>query len=69
MLDQKSIWNETLTDDSAIEHQTRHGGHIPTEIDPHMMHDIQVLISRLVAKARQLIGNFTTNLAEGWMQI
>jgi len=34
------------------------------------MHDIQVLlVSRLVGKAHQLIKNFTTNLAENWMQI
>ena len=69
ILDQERIWNETLADDPATEHQTQHSGHIPNEIDPQMMHDIQVLISRLVAKARQLIGNFTTNLAECWMQI
>ena len=24
-------------------------------------------MSRLVAKASQLLGNFTTNIAEGWM--
>ncbi len=33
------------------------------------MHDIQVLVSRLVAKAQQLLGNETTNLAECWMHI
>ena len=42
---------------------------ICTEIDPIMMHDIQAIVGRLVAKAGQLIGNFTTNLAEGWMQV
>lgn len=34
-----------------------------------IVHDLQVCVSRLVAKAPQLIGNFTTNLAEGWMNI
>lgn len=34
-----------------------------------MMADIQTVVSRLVAKASQLIGNFTTNLAECWMHI
>jgi len=34
-----------------------------------MMADIQTALSRLVAKAGQLIGNFTTNLAECWMLI
>ena len=36
----------------------------PTE---KMLHDIQIILSRVVAKAPQLIGNFMTNLAEGWM--
>lgn len=39
------------------------------EIDPQMMYDIKLLLSRLVAKASQLIDNFTTNLAEGWMHV
>ena len=34
-----------------------------------MMHDIQMLVARLVEKASQLLGNFTTNLAESWMHI
>ena len=62
------MWKETLGDDPDAEQEV-HGGHIPTEIDPQMMHDIQALISRLVEKSRQLIRNFTTNLAEEWMQI
>ena len=33
------------------------------------MHDIQVLVSRLVSKAGQLIHNLTINLAENWMHI
>ena len=69
MLDQERMWEDTLADDSATEHEARHGGPVPTEINTQMMHDIQVLLGRLVMKARQLIRNFTTNLAEGWMQI
>ncbi len=34
-----------------------------------MYHDIQVILSRLVAKAEQLIDNVTTNLAESWMHV
>lgn len=34
-----------------------------------LLRDIQVLLSRLVAKAPQLVGNFTTNLAKAWMHI
>ena len=33
------------------------------------MTDIQIAISRLVGKASQLLGNFTTNLAESWMHM
>ncbi len=39
------------------------------EINPKMYHDIQVILSRLVAKAEQLIDNVTTNLAESWMHV
>ena len=38
-------------------------------INPALYHDIQVILSRLVAKASQLIDNVTTNLAESWMHI
>ena len=38
-------------------------------INPNLLHDIQAVLSRLVAKARQLLGNHTTNLAESWMNI
>ena len=67
--DQERMWEDTLADDSATECEARHGGPVPTEINTQMLHDIQVLLSRLVMKAGQLIRNFTTNLAEGWMQV
>ena len=41
----------------------------PIPISKKLMHDIQVILTRLVAKAPQLIGNFTTNLAESWMHV
>ncbi len=34
-----------------------------------MYHDIQVILSRLIAKAEQLIDNVTTNLAESWIHV
>lgn len=58
-----------MADDPATEKEARHGGEIPAQLDPALMHDIQVILSRLVEKAPQLIQNFTTNLAENWMQI
>ena len=39
------------------------------KLDDKLMHDIQMLVARLVEKAPQLLGNFTTNLAESWMHI
>ena len=69
MLNQEKMWEETLTDDTATVSEARRGRPVPTEIDPHMMNDVQVLVSRLVIKARKLIKNFTTNLVENWMQI
>lgn len=65
----EKLWEETLADDVNTEKEARHGGTVPSDIDPIMMHDIQVIVSRLVAKAKQLIGNFTTNMVEGWMEV
>ena len=42
---------------------------MPTQIDPHLYHDVQTALSSLVGKAEQLLGNCTTNLAECWMHI
>ena len=69
ILNQEMLWEETISDDLATESDARHGGTTCVEIDPIMMHDIQAIVGRLVTKAGQLIGNFTTNLAEGWMQV
>ena len=67
VLDQERMWRETVANDSVTECEARRGGQLSAELDPQMMHDIQVLVSRLVAKSRQLIRNFTTNLVEGLM--
>ena len=40
-----------------------------SSVDERMLCDIQRLVGRLVAKADLLLGNFTTNLCEGWMHI
>ena len=34
-----------------------------------MINDIQVILNKVADKSERLIGNFTTNLAEGWMAI
>ena len=69
MVDQERLWHETIRDDSVTETEARTGGNAVQELNPQMMHEIQVAISRLVSKAHQLIHNFTTNLAENWMHV
>lgn len=70
MEDQERLWRETTADDnSAIEQEILRGGQVATDINPKMYYDIQVILSRLVAKAEQLIDNVTTNLAESWMHV
>ena len=50
--------------------ETVHQGEsTPLTVSPKLLHDVQVLVSRLVAKAPRLIKKFTTNLAEAWMHI
>ena len=58
-----------MDDTSATENDARCGEPTPAQLDPHLLLDVEILVSRLVAKASQLIGNFTTNLAENWMSI
>ena len=52
-----------------MEEDARKGMDRPVKVSEKLMHDIQMLVSRLVEKAHQLLGNFTTNLAESWMHI
>ena len=66
---QERLWEETVQDDLATENDSRRGGERAQELNSQLMHDIQVLVSRLVSKAGQLIHNLTTNLAEKWMHI
>ena len=70
MYSQASFWEDATKDDATTLTDARRGG-VPTHtpIDPKMMADIQVTVGRLIAKAGQLIGNFTTNLAETWMHM
>ena len=56
-------------DDPATEQDARQGEKTPIEMNPKMLHDIQLVLSRLVEKASQLLCNATTNLAESWMHI
>ena len=63
------MWSDTLADDTATLSDTRQGGQTPLDVNPKLMHDIQALLSRLISKANQLLGNYTTNLAECWMHI
>lgn len=67
--DQGTLWKDTVDDDQVTEDDARQGGSKPTKLTEKLLHDIQTSVSRLVAKASQLIGNFTTNLAEMWMHM
>ncbi len=67
--DQEILWRETPDDTPTTEAEARRGGITQMEVDSKMLHDISSLVSRLVAKSNQLIGNHTTNLAECWMHI
>lgn len=66
---QEQLWRETVCSTPRTEADAQRGEKTPANLNPRMMHDIQILVSRLVGKARQLLGNQTTNLAECWMHI
>ncbi len=57
---QHALWEDTVSTDADIILHNE-----PQPVNPKMMHDIQII----VAKVPQLIGNFTTNLAEAWMHV
>ena len=67
--DQCTMWVDTMDEDAAVLEDASNGAKHPVPVSDELLHDIQVCVSSLVAKAPQLIGNFTTNLAEGWMNI
>ena len=70
MEDQERLWRETTADDDpATEEEILRGGQVATDINPKLHHDIQVILSRLVGKAEQLIDNVTTNIAESWIHV
>ena len=66
---QKELWRQTVDDSHEAEEASRNGGETPLKISPKLVHDVQLLVSRLAAKANQLIGNHTTNLTKAWMHI
>ena len=67
--DQCSMWQDTMDESPITEQDATSGGIQPVSMNEKLLHDIQVCVSRLVTKSPQLIGNFTINLAEGWMNI
>ena len=64
---QELLWKDLVNE--CIQYDAQTGGTIPAEINSKLLYDIKKLVSRVAAKAPQLIGNFTTNLAEGWMNV
>ncbi len=67
--DQERLWEETIADDPETELDARRGGLTRVNVDQKLLLDVQVLLSRLVGKAEQILRNATTNLAESWMNI
>ena len=49
------MWEQTLDDSHSTVADALNGGKSPFQVNQKLMHDIQVLVSRLVAKAPQLI--------------
>lgn len=64
-----SVSVSTENDPAAANSHPSHSTGESTVPDPHLMHDIQIIVGCLVAKADKLIQNSTTNIAENWMQI
>lgn len=56
-------------EDGTADEEIRRGGLTPTNVGKKMYRNIQVAQSSLVGKAKQLLDNETTNLAESWMSI
>lgn len=52
--DQATLWSETVEDNPSTENDARQGELTPTDINPTLLHDIQVILSRLIGKASQL---------------
>ncbi len=50
--DQEMQGRETIADSPAIEKEARRGGLSATDVDPKMLHNISVAVSRLVAKVK-----------------
>ena len=69
--DHALMWKDTMDNDDpdTSEHTIRQGGLTPAKVNQKLLFDIQSVLSRLVGKAPQLLGNTTTNLAECWMHI
>lgn len=66
--DQRTLWEATVADDQATEDQAtedgaRQGGRKPIN-QTHLKNYSWLSFSSLVAKASQLIGNYTTNLGD-----
>ncbi len=57
--DQERLWEETIADDPETELDAGRGGLTRVNVDQKLLLDVQVLLSRLVEKAEQLLGNAT----------
>ena len=46
-----------MDDTEEAERDSRRGQETPLKVDPKLVHDVQLLVSRLAAKAPKLLGN------------
>jgi hypothetical protein len=64
------MWSETVKDLSEEEeNDIREGGFSKNEVNPDLLKDLFLILSRMALKSDRLISNFTSNLAESWMNI
>jgi hypothetical protein len=68
MSDLVVAWTETTDQKEEAAARLQHKGTVD-DIDPLLRSSVLFELDKLANKAQQLIGNFTTNLAEGWMSI
>ncbi len=61
--DQERLWEETIADDPETELDARRGGLTRVNVDQKLLLDVQVLLSRPVGKAEQLM------LPQTWQRV
>ena len=70
IINQCDYWQNTIHEYTEKEVEIlRVGGDKNTKVDQQMLKDVFLFLNRMADKADRLIGIFTSNLAESWMNI